>query len=63
MGQKWDAKSLKKTEEGVQNRTIGKKIGGKSAITHKKVHLIIKGAKRWGAKSLKKNEGVKNHTS
>jgi len=35
----------------VQNCTIGKKKGGKSAIKHKKVHLTRKEAKRWGAKS------------
>ena len=33
-------------KKGVQNRTIGKKIGDKSAIKHKKVHLTRKGAKR-----------------
>jgi len=49
---RWGAKLLKKKkEEGVQNRTIDKKIGDKSAIKHKKVHLTRKGAKRWGAKS------------
>jgi len=33
-------------KKGVQNRTIGKKIGGKSAIKHKKFHLTRKRAKR-----------------
>jgi len=47
----------KKEEEGVQNRTIGKKIRSKSAIKHKKVHLTRKGAKSWGAKSLKIKRG------
>jgi hypothetical protein len=43
-------------------RTISKKIGGKSAITHKKVHLTRNGAERWGAKSLKKKRGdAKSH--
>ena len=52
-------KITQKKEEGVQNPKIGKKIGGKSAIKHKKVHLTRKGAKRQGAKSLKKNKGCK----
>jgi len=43
-GKRWGAKSLKKEEEGVQNCTVGIKIGGKSAIKHKKVHLTRKGA-------------------
>jgi len=43
----------------VQNHTIGKKIGCKSAIKHKMVHLTRKRAKIWGAKSLKKKEGCK----
>jgi hypothetical protein len=61
-GKRWGVKSLKK-EEGVQNRTIDKKIGGKSAIKHRKVQLTGKGAKRWGAKSLKKKtERVQNRT-
>jgi hypothetical protein len=40
-------------------RKIDKKIGGKSAIKHKKVHLTRKEGKRWGAKSLKKKRGCK----
>jgi len=35
IGKRWGAKSLKKEEERMQNRTISKKIGGKSAIEHK----------------------------
>jgi len=35
MGKRWVAKSLKKEEERMQNHTISKKIGGKSAIEHK----------------------------
>jgi len=62
-GQKIGCKiAKKKRKEGMQNCTIGKKIGGKSAIKHKKVHLTRKGAKIWGAKSLKKKEGVQNRT-
>jgi len=61
-GKKWDAKSVKKKEERVQNRTIGKTIGGKSAIKHNKVYITRKGAKRWGAKSFQKKEGVQNRT-
>jgi len=37
---------IAKKKEGVQNRTIDKKIGGKSAIKHKNVNLTRKGAKR-----------------
>jgi len=39
-------------EEGVKNLTIGKKIGDKSEIKHKKIHLTRKGAK----------DGVQNRT-
>jgi len=35
MGKSSGAKSLKKKEEGMQNRTISKMIRGKSAIEHK----------------------------
>jgi len=52
---------IAKKKEGVQNRTIDKKIGGKSAIKHKNVNLTRKGAKRWGVKSLKKKKGSKSH--
>jgi len=52
-------KIAQEKKEGVQNRTIGKEIGGKSAIEHNKFHLTRKGAKRWGAKSLKKKMGRK----
>ena len=45
----------------MQNRTIGKKIGGKSTIKHKDGVQNQKGEKRWGAKSLKEIGGVKSH--
>ena len=43
-----------------QNRTNGKKIGGKSAIKHKKVHLTRTGG--MGCKiAQKKRGGAKSH--
>jgi len=42
---RWGAKCSRKEEERVQNRTISKKIGGKSAIVTKMGCKIRKGQK------------------
>jgi len=52
----------KGAKDGVQNRTISKKIGGKSAIEHKDGVQNQKGGKKMGCKIAKKKEGVQNHT-
>ena len=51
-----------KKEEGMQNRTIRKKIGGKSAIKCKYGVQTQKGGKKMGCKITKKKEGVQNRT-
>lgn len=53
------AKSLKKKEEGMQNRTISLKIGGKSTIEHKDEVQNQKGGKKMGCKiaQLTKDKG------
>jgi len=55
-------KIAQKKEEGVQNRTINKKIGGKSAIEHKDGVQNQKGGKRMRCKIAQKKEGVQNRT-
>jgi len=56
--------NCQKKEEGVQNRTIDKrKIGGNSAIKHKKVHLTREGAKHRVQNRSKKRRGAKSHNS
>jgi len=45
-GQKMGCKIALKKEEGCKIAQLAKKIRGKSAINHKKVHLTRKGAKR-----------------
>ena len=49
-------------KEGVQNRTIRKKRGGKSAIKHKYGVQKQKGGKKMGCKITQKKEGVQNRT-
>jgi len=62
-GKRWSAKSLKKKEEGVQNRTISKKIEGNSAFEHKDGVQNQKGGKKMGCKiAQKKKERVQNRT-
>jgi len=48
--QKMGCKIAQKKEEGVQNCTISKNIGGKSAIEHKDGVQNQKGGKRMGCK-------------
>jgi hypothetical protein len=50
-------KIAQKKEEGVQNCTISKKIGGKSAIEHKDGVQNQKGSKKIGCKIAKKKRG------
>jgi len=46
----------------VQNRTISKKIGDKSAIEHKDGVQNQKGGKKMGCKIAQKKRGMQNRT-
>jgi len=59
-GQQIGCKIAHKKEEGVQNRTISKNIGGKSTIEHKDRVQNKKGGKKMGCKiARKKKRGCK----
>jgi len=57
IGQKMECKIAQKNR-GAKSHNW-QKDRGKSEIKHKKIHLTRNGAKRWGAKSLKKKTGCK----